>query len=76
MGEVRSLSMPKDQMLVLYDLVARINANVELEFEDQAEQRVLWDLESELERNLEEVLSPSYREKVAEARHRVRDEGD
>jgi len=70
---MESIHMTKDHMLVLYGFLARVDADASLKFEDQAEQRVLWDLESELEAKLESVLSPNYRQELAEARDRVRD---
>lgn len=62
-----------DRMIVLYDLVSRLNEGNEFRFEDQSEQRVLWDLESELERKLPTVLSVDYRSQLRRARGRIRD---
>jgi hypothetical protein len=71
--EMTSVALSSDYMLILYDLVVRLNAAESLEFEDQAEQRVMWDLESELESRLTVVLSADYQAKLAGARQRVRD---
>ncbi len=48
--------------LVLYDWLVRFNAGNEHSFEDQAEQRVIWDVECILERTLVAPLEPRYRE--------------
>ncbi|TCN31038.1 hypothetical protein EV644_13015 [Kribbella orskensis] len=53
-----SLRLSRDQALVLFEWLARTSsAGAPVGFEDQAEQRVLWDLESALERVLIEPLS-------------------
>ncbi len=66
--------MSRDQALILLDWLAR-SSSVEqpAPFEDQAEQRALWDLESSLESLIPEVLDPHYRDEVLAARERVRD---
>ena len=45
------------------------------DFEDQAEQRVLWDLEAMLEKALVAPLRADYADLLATARERVRDNG-
>lgn len=73
--DVISLHLDRDQALVLYELIARLGGSDQLGiFEDQAEQRVLWDLESTLEQSLTEVFSQDYGQTVAQARRRVRDQ--
>ncbi|TQL02731.1 hypothetical protein [Cellulomonas sp. SLBN-39] len=71
-----SVSLKRDLALVLYDWLARTSAaGRPVEVADQAEQRALWDLESALESILPETLQEGYAERVARARHRVRDQG-
>jgi hypothetical protein len=67
-----TIALSSDHMLILYELVVRLNADEHLQFADQAEQRVLWDLESELERKVAAVLAPDYQAQLASARQRVR----
>ncbi len=67
------IELTGDEGLVLLDLLTRINATSPLTLEDQAEQRVLWDLESMLERQVTDVFSGNYRERVQAAREAVRD---
>ena len=68
-----TISLSSDYMLILSELVARLNADEHLQFADQVEQRVLWDLECELESKVTAVLAPDYRAQLASAWQRVRD---
>jgi hypothetical protein len=70
-----TLPLTQDEALVLFEWLANFNKR-EHEFDDQAEQRVLWDLEAMLESELVEPFSPNYRDLVAAARKRVRDSTD
>jgi hypothetical protein len=67
------LKLSDDQALVLFDWLARFNQKGDQSFEDQAEQRVLYDVESMLEKALTASLDPRYVSLVADARARVRD---
>ena len=42
-------------------------------FQDQAEQRVLWNIECDLETKINEVFADGYLEVLAKARNEVRD---
>jgi len=42
-SETTTIALSSDRMLILCELVARLNADEHLQFADQAEQRVLWD---------------------------------
>ncbi|SFS45809.1 hypothetical protein [Marininema halotolerans] len=68
------LQFTHEEALVLFDWISRLN---ELEdsstIQDQAEKRILWDIESMLERSLPEVLDPDYESQLAAAREKVRD---
>jgi hypothetical protein len=74
MSEHLILELSGDEAVVLLDYLARTNKKPRRDVEDQAEQRVLWDLEASLERSVSEVLDPNYAQMVAGARDRVRDE--
>ncbi len=69
------LPLTPDEALVLFAWLGRFN-NSDHEFEDQAEQRVLWNLEAMLESELVEPFRSDYLELVAAARGRVRDSTD
>jgi len=43
-------------------------------FQDQAEQRVLWDMEAELEKVVSITFDSNYQEFLSKARQRIRDE--
>ncbi|MBB5633069.1 DNA primase [Cryobacterium mesophilum] len=69
-----SIGLSREQALVLFEWLARTGAGEQpAVFEDQAEQRVLWNLESALESVLTEPLREDYRQLVAAARARIRD---
>jgi hypothetical protein len=76
MVEDVTLNLTRDEAVVLFDWLVRFNADKGRQFEDQAEQRVLWDLEASLESTLEEALRPDYAQIVAAARSRVRDSAE
>jgi hypothetical protein len=68
------ISLSKSEALVLFEFLVRINQKAdEGMFEDQAEQRVLWDLEASLEKQLSEPFRPDYSELINKARQEVRD---
>jgi hypothetical protein len=67
------IALSVSEALVLFDLLSRFNDLKGLAFEDQAEQRVLWNLQSILERQLAEPFRPDYSELLKEARDAVRD---
>lgn len=68
-----TLNLSRDQALVLFEWLSRFNAADGKRFEDQAEERVLWDLEAALESAIVEPFSVNYDELLAKARAAVRD---
>ncbi len=75
MDEPVTLTLSRDEALVFFDWLHRFNSEGH-RFDDQAEQRVLWDLEASLESTLVEPLKPDYVEILAAARSRVRDSAE
>jgi hypothetical protein len=67
-----ALNLSREEALVLSEWLHRFNSEDQT-FEDQAEQRVLWDIEAMLESELVEPLDPKYAELLAAARAKVRD---
>jgi len=67
-------ALTSDAALVLYDWLTRFNQRAETAFADQAEERVLFDLEAMLEKALMAPLQSDYAALVAQARSHVRDE--
>lgn len=71
-----TLELSHEEALVLQVFLSRFNAQEhEALFEDQAEQRVLWDVECMLD---QQVVMPRYDfdNVIAEAREKVRDKTD
>jgi len=67
-----SINLSNEEALVLLDWVTRFNEN-ENTFQDQAEERVLFDLESVLEEKLSETFNDNYSVVLQKAREKVRD---
>lgn len=64
------LALSRDEAIVLYEWIARFNETGSADFQDQAEQRVLWDIEAMLESVLVEPLAPNFEEALAKAREK------
>ena len=68
------ITLNKDQALVLFEFVARFNErNYKELFEDQAEQKMMWLIQGQLEKVLVEPFMPNYKDIVKEARNKIRD---
>jgi len=76
MAKKISIELTNEEALVLLDYLSRCSKKEEYKFEDQAEQRVLWDIEATLESVLIEPLKSNYDELLAKAREKVRDQSD
>ena len=69
-----SIELTKDETLVLFEFLARFNETEHSDiFEDQAEQKVLWIIEGQLEKQLVEPFRPDYKKIINEARNKIRD---
>jgi len=72
-----NIELTKEEAIVFFEFLGRFNEKVDLSiFEDQAEQRVLWDIECILEKKLSEPFLADYQEIVKKAQEVVRDEKD
>lgn len=70
-----NLELSQEEALVFFEFLSRINDQEHPDlYEDQAEQRILWDLECLLEKVLVQPFKSNYNELVAAARAKVRDE--
>lgn len=69
------IEFSKNEALVLSDWLYRFNENDNLEkqIEDQAEERVLWDLECCFEKTIDTLYSKDYSKHLELARREVRD---
>lgn len=68
-----AIELTREEALVLFDWISRFNKREDAVFEDQAERRVLWDIEAMLESTLDEPFRPDYETPLAAARGKVRD---
>ena len=69
-----NLTATKDEALVLLEFLARFNEEEHPNiFEDQAEQKTLWILQGQLEKQLVEPFKSNYKVIIKEARNRIRD---
>jgi len=66
------IELTSDEALVLYDWLTRFNQRSDTDL-DQAEERVLFDLEAMLEKALVAPLQSGYADLLAQARSNVRD---
>ena len=72
-----NIELTREEAIVLFEFLARFNEQNSIAFfEDQAEQRVLWDIESALEKSLHEPFRADYSEIVQKARDSVRDQSE
>lgn len=70
-----NLTISKDEALVLFDFLARFNEVEHSDiFKDQSEQKTLWILEGQLEKQLAEPFRSDYKDIINEARNNIRDE--
>ncbi len=68
------LELTKSEAIVLFELLSRINNVKQTDlFEDQSEERILWDLECLLEKQLAEPFRKDYFEILQKAREEVKD---
>lgn len=71
------LQLNNDEAVVLLNLLARINeGNNDAIFEDQAEQRIMWDMEAALEKVISSTFEKNYHEIIFNARKNIRDAED
>ena len=69
-----NIELSKEGAIVLFEFLRRFNQNSDLDkIEDQSEQRVLWDIECVLEKELTNPFRSDYKEIVEKAREKVRD---
>ncbi|MDY6024793.1 hypothetical protein [Bergeyella zoohelcum] len=67
------MEFSKEESIVFFSWLNYFNENSENMFQDQSEQRVLWDLESSLEKIILDVFSDDYNDKLKKYRELIRD---
>ncbi len=74
-GKNVNIQLSQEEAIVLFEFFRRFNEmDDSSRFEDPSEQRVLWNIECTLERELSEPFRADYQEIVKKAREVVRDE--
>lgn len=69
-----TIRLNKDEALVLLEFLSRFNTEEHKDiFQDQAEEKTLWQIEGQLEKILVEPFMPNYQDILIEARNRLRD---
>lgn len=69
-----NIKLLKDEALILFDFLSRFNEKeTEGVFQDQSEQKVLWIIEGQLEKELVEPFMPNYSDIILNAREKIRD---
>ena len=69
-----NIELTKDEAIVLFEFLGRFNEKEDDNlFEDQSEQRVLWNIECILEKELSEPFKKDYNDILKLARENVRD---
>ncbi|WP_394751091.1 hypothetical protein [Spongiimicrobium salis] len=69
-----NIGLTKDEAIVLFEILGRFNGPEEFnQIKDQSEQRVLWNIEAVLEKELSEPFLEDYHEVVKKARENLRD---
>ncbi len=70
MGEQIKIELRKEEVIVLFEYLARVNENdlLKATFESQAEQMVLWNLQASIEKQLTEPFGKDYNKVVSNAR--------
>ncbi len=65
------LCLTRAQAIVLYEWLSKLDQSGKLQFHHEAEQRVAWAIEGQLENTLVEILSADYLTLLAAARNKV-----
>jgi hypothetical protein len=74
MTDLINIELTKDEALVLFDFLGRFNkSNHEDIFQDQAEQKTLWNLEALLEKTLSEPFMTNYKDIIKQSRDNILD---
>lgn len=71
-GKKVNIQLTQEEAIVLFEFLSRFNEiDDSSRFEDQSEQRVLWDIECVLEKELSEPFQADFLEIVKKARETV-----
>lgn len=69
-----SITLSEDEAFVLFEWLHNFNEQERpTMFQDQSEERILFDLEAELEKVISETFADDYKNILSKARERIRD---
>ena len=68
-----SITLTKDEALVLFEFLSRFSDTDRLSVDHQAEERALWNLACIFEKELSEPFDKKYQEILSQARERLKD---
>ncbi len=68
-----NIQLSRDEAIVLFDFLSRYSDSDQFLIEDQAEERVLWNMCCTLESGLSEPFLPDFKTRLDAARDNVRD---
>jgi len=71
-----TVSLTKEEALVLFEVLSRFTETDKLSIEDQAEERALWNLTAIFERELAEPFAKNYDAILEQARSKLRDKNE
>lgn len=69
-----SIELSEDELIILSDWLSHVIDHEGKNFRDQAEQRILWDLNCQLEKLNDFIFSPNYNNRLHAAYSRVRNQ--
>jgi hypothetical protein len=69
--EIVTIRLTRAEALVFFEFLSRFNVEEKLQVEDSAEERVLWNVHSSLEKTLTEPFQADYPELLKKARKQV-----
>jgi hypothetical protein len=71
-----SIKLSEDEAVVLFEWLHNFNEEERHTlFQDQSEERILFDLEAELEKVVSGIFAGNYKDILLKARERIRDKG-
>lgn len=73
MSDDITITLSRNESLVFFEFLSRYTEEGRLDIQDQAEQRVLWNLQAALESALPEPFAHDYLQHLQRARQSVRD---
>lgn len=69
-----SIELSKEEAIVFLNWLFTFNEKKHTDlFQDQSEERILWDFEAILEKTLDETFSNNYKEILTDARNKIKD---